>query len=133
MLAFAMRASEPEGHRVVAIAASTHVYVERALWRISDVVVPGFVGESIFELPIVCAPAVSALASAWLSSPSDSDATLAFRVRGLVQYVDDAGRVETMRLPESLEARFDLSFETWRRAFLSAPSGVPSPTRGVHA
>jgi hypothetical protein len=132
-LAFAAHASEPEGQGAIAIAISAHVYVERVLWRISDAIVPVFAGESIFELPILCAPIGSGFASAWPSSPSGSDAPLVFCVRGLVQCVDDAGRVATMQLSEIPEAHFDLPFATWRRALFSMPWDAPSPSRGVHA
>jgi hypothetical protein len=145
MLAFALRASEPEGRSVYAIALSMRLSVDPArrshrkdteerisrrlgpkggwavehglLWRSFEVMVPGFDGEAIFELPLVCPFGGADPVAVYLSCLDDGDAPLTFHINGLVFYLAGHERLGAAPLRGGPSVRFDLAVETWRRAF----------------
>jgi Family of unknown function (DUF6084) len=145
MLAFALCATEPEGRSVYAIALSIRLYIDpirrshcedtkeriarrlgpnriwamehRLLWRTLEVIVPGFDGEAIFELPLVCSCGCADPLSVYLSCLDDGDAPLSFHIRGLVFCFAGHERLGAVPLRAGPPVRFDLAVETWRRAF----------------
>jgi hypothetical protein len=156
MLAFALRALEPERRSVFAIALSTTLYVDpirrlhhknkteriarrlgpngaRAvehglLWRTFEVMVPGFDGETVFELPIVCS--CDDTVSIYLSCLDEGDAPLTFHSSGLAFYLAGPERLGAVPLRDS-PVHFNLALETWRRAFdgCDAAAGGVAPFR----
>ena len=84
-------------------------------WTQASVLVPGFEGETTFELQVECSYDLELAAAKYFAGLDDGDAPLRFHFNGTVFYDASGGRMQVVPLPWDRSTRFALPIATWRR------------------
>ena len=85
------------------------------LWTHASVVVPPFTGETAAELPVPCTYDFNIAATKYFYALEAGEIPLDFLFSGSVFYQDGEGALQVAPISWSLEARYRLPVETWRR------------------
>lgn len=85
------------------------------LWTHASVVVPPFTGETTAELPVPCTYDFNIAATKYFYALEAGEIPLDFLFSGSVFYQDGEGALQVAPISWSLEARYRLPVETWRR------------------
>jgi Family of unknown function (DUF6084) len=144
-VAFRVRASDGSGRRLFTIAATAVISVEpskRAYddasrerlielfgeperwsstttsfrWAQADALVPGFSGETEFELVVPCTYDLELAAAKYFQGLGTGVAPLRFDFNGTAFYESEDGRMQVVQIPWDRSPRFELPVEVWRRA-----------------
>jgi hypothetical protein len=144
-LAFAVRVSDGSGRRVFTIALTAAIAIEpskrpydaetreRLLelfgeperwpstttnlrWAQANALVPGFEGETEFELLVPATYDLEVAASKYFDGLDEGIAPLRFHLNGTVFYDAPDGRMQIVQLPWDRSPRFEMPVETWKRA-----------------
>jgi hypothetical protein len=83
-------------------------------WTRSTLVVPPFEGSTIADLQITCSYDLEVTASRYLHALEDGEVPLELLFSGTIFYSMPDGRLQTVRIPWSGEAQYDLPVRVWR-------------------
>lgn len=89
--------------------------VQSLLWTNATVLVPGFEGETVVDVPLACTYDFEVTAARYLHSLEGGAVPLELLFSGTVLHAGEGGARLT-RLPLDREATFDLPVSTWREA-----------------
>lgn len=83
------------------------------LWTHAIVVLPGFTGESLADLPVPCTFDFNVAATKYFHALQDGDLPLIFLFSGTVFYQDETGTMQVAPISWDKEAKFRLPVRTW--------------------
>lgn len=83
------------------------------LWTHSVVVVPGFAGQTLVDLPVPCSFDFNVAATKYFHALETGDLPLIFLFSGTVFYEDDGGALQAVPISWEKEAKFKLPVSTW--------------------
>jgi len=84
------------------------------LWTHAVVVVPGFQGSTVADIPVACTFDFNAAATKYFSALDDGELPLIFLFSGTVFYEDESGTMQIAPISWEKETRFRLPVRTWR-------------------
>jgi hypothetical protein len=85
-------------------------------WVRQTLIVPPFAGSTVIEVPVTCTYDLEVAAASYLNALSDGSVPLEFLFSGSVFFAPEAGGLQTVRIPWTHEAEFDLEVSAWRAA-----------------
>jgi hypothetical protein len=83
------------------------------LWTHAIVVLPGFTGESLADLPVPCTFDFNVAATKYFHALQDGDLPLIFLFSGTVFYQDETGTMQVAPISWDKEAKFRLPVRIW--------------------
>ena len=84
------------------------------LWTHASIIVPGFQGSTLVNLPVLCTFDFNVAATKYFDGLSDGEIPLQFLVSGTVFYADETEALQIAPIPWEREARFRLPVKAWR-------------------
>lgn len=84
------------------------------LWTHSNVVAPGFTGDSLVDMPVPCTFDFNVAATKYFHALEDGDLPLLFLFSGTVFYEDESGTLQVAPISWDKEAKFRLPVRIWR-------------------
>jgi hypothetical protein len=84
------------------------------VWLNTNVTVPGFTGETIGDMPIICAYDFEAAFVRYFDALEAGEIPLAFLFSGAVFYEAEAGRLQVAQISWEREAEYRLPVALWR-------------------
>lgn len=90
------------------------------LWARQEALVPSFTGQTDFDLVVPCSTDLELATTRYFEAVGDGVVPLQFHFSGSILYRGDEDRLQLVRVPWHLVARYQFPVETWREA---APEG----------
>jgi hypothetical protein len=84
------------------------------LWTHASVIVPGFQGSTVADLPVPCTFDFNVAATKYFYGLSDGDVTICIMFSGTVFYAKGDGTLQVAPISWEKEARFKLPVKVWR-------------------
>jgi hypothetical protein len=141
---FHLRADEPEGREVYAVALSTQIHIDPARrvyddaarerlfelfgprerwgatthsfqWARVDSLVPSFTGATGFTLEVPCTYDLEVASAKYFDALGDGDVPLSFHFNGTVLYSGADDRLQVVLVPWSASTQWKMPVEVWRR------------------
>jgi hypothetical protein len=84
------------------------------LWTYASIMVPGFQGSTLVDLPIPCTFDFNVAATKYFNALSDGEIPLQFLFSGTVFYANESEALQIAPISWEQEARFRLPVKTWR-------------------
>jgi hypothetical protein len=141
---FHVRATDPEGNEVYAVALTTQVQIDPALrvhadeerarlvelfgpperwatttralqWARVQSLVPSFTGSTGFALEVPCTYDLEVVSAKYISALDDGDVPLTFHFNGTVLYCGPDDRLQVVLVPWSCSVRWRMPVAVWRR------------------
>ena len=84
------------------------------LWTHASIIVPGFEGATVVDLPVPCTFDFNVAATKYFDGLSDGEIPLQFLFSGTVFYADESEALQIAPIPWEQEAKFRLPVKTWR-------------------
>jgi Family of unknown function (DUF6084) len=84
------------------------------LWTHASLIVPGFQGSTLVDLPVPCTFDFNVAATKYFDGLSDGEIPVQFLFSGTIFYADELGALQIAPIPWEQEARFRLLVKTWR-------------------
>jgi hypothetical protein len=84
------------------------------LWTHTSVVVPGFTGSTMVDLPVPCTFDFNVAATKYFAGLADGEIPLVLQFSGTIFYANEAGALQVAQIPWSKEAKFRLAVSVWQ-------------------
>lgn len=84
------------------------------LWTHASVIVPGFRGSTLVDLPVICTFDFNVAATKYFDGLSDGEIPLQFLFSGTIFYSDEFQSLQIAPIPWEQEAKFRLPAKVWR-------------------
>jgi Family of unknown function (DUF6084) len=84
------------------------------LWTHISVVVPGFVGETVIDLPVSCTYDFEVVGTKYFAALEDGEVPLLLLFSGTIFYPGEDGQLQVEQISWSKEARFQMPISCWQ-------------------
>ncbi len=84
------------------------------LWTHTSVVVPGFIGSTVVDLPVPCTFDFNVAATKYFAGLTDGEIPLVLQLSGTIFYANDSGALQVAQIPWSKEAKYRLAVKVWQ-------------------
>lgn len=84
------------------------------LWTNTNMTVPRFVGETVFEMPVTCTYDFEVVGTKYLDALESGEVPLEFLFSGTVFYRGETGHLQVVHIPWDKEAEFRMPVRVWR-------------------
>jgi hypothetical protein len=84
------------------------------LWTHTSVVVPGFTGSTLVDLPVPCTFDFNVAATKYFAGLTDGEIPLVLQLSGTIFYANENGALQVAQIPWSKETKYRLPVKVWQ-------------------